>query len=83
MFRRCSNALTRNTITKIVDHVKIGKINNFRGWDKKINWNDFLKKAVQICRAAELPFYIKADLRQFADGVELSENEMNMDFLNL
>lgn len=72
-----------SAVAKIVDHVKIGKINNFRGWDKKIDWNDFLKKAVQICRAAELPFYIKADLRQFADGVELSENEKNMDFLNL
>lgn len=79
----CYAGKVLSAVAKIVDHVKIGKINNFRGWDKKIDWNDFLKKAVQICRAAELPFYIKADLRQFADGVELSENEKNMDFLNL
>jgi DNA repair photolyase len=58
-----------------VDVYKIGKINNFQGLDKTIDWNDFLSKAVKILRKAKKPFYIKIDLRQAANQVKLFGNE--------
>ena len=66
-----------------VDIYKIGKINNFRGIDKKINWTDFLEKAVTILRENKKPFYIKHDLRQSAPSIKLYGNEVNYDEFNL
>lgn len=66
-----------------VDHVKIGKINNFRGLDKNVDWSKFISDSVEICRRNNLPFYIKKDLLEFNSGTYLSENETNQDFLNL
>ena len=66
-----------------VDLFKIGKLNNFQGLDKKINWNDFLIKAVEYLRSNNKNLYIKYDLRQFANGFKLYGNEMNMDEFNL
>lgn len=62
-----------------VDIYKIGKINNYNGIDKKINWNDFLQKVVNILREEKKPFYIKYDLRQSAREVKLYGNECLMD----
>ena len=70
-------------VSDFIDHVKIGKINNYKGIDKQIDWQDFIKKAVKICRETNVPFYIKNDLAAFNNEVELSENEINQDFLNL
>lgn len=64
---------------QFVDIYKIGKINNFQGLDKKIDWNEFLSDAVAILRNNEKPFYIKYDLRQAAYKVKLFGNEVNMD----
>lgn len=69
----------------LTSHVKIGKINNYQGIDRQIDWSDFLRKAVAICRKYSLPFYIKEDLRKAAatSGVILAPEEMDQDFLNV
>lgn len=70
-------------VSKFIDHVKIGKLNNHKGLDKKINWGKFLDEAVLLCREKKVLFYIKEDLRKFSNGTYLSDNEINMDFLNI
>lgn len=66
-----------------VDVYKIGKINNFRGLDKSIDWTDFLEKSVAILREAKKPFYIKYDLRKSAQSVKLYGNEIMPDEHNV
>lgn len=70
-------------VSTFVDSVKIGKINNYQGLDKTIDWGRFIFEAVRICRDSNLPFYIKKDLQKYNRGVYLSGNETNEDFLNL
>jgi DNA repair photolyase len=75
-----------NTIYKTLDYVdiyKIGKINNFQGIDKTIDWNSFLNKSVNILRNKNKQFYIKHDLRLSANQVKLYGNEVLMDEFNL
>src|SRR4030066_687493 len=62
----------------IVDHYKIGKLNNYQGIDKKIDWNIFLKNVVEILRGIK-PFYIKQDLRESANKIQLFGNEIIKD----
>lgn len=57
------------------DEYKIGKINNYRGIDKSIDWTRFLEKVVTILRDAKKPFYVKDDLRAAAPTVKLYGNE--------
>ena len=66
-------------VIDFVDLFKVGKLNNFQGLDKKINWNDFLIKSCELLRNHNKDFYIKHDLRQFANGYKLYGNEVNMD----
>ena len=66
-----------------VDEYKIGKINNYNGIDKQIDWSGFLSKVVGILRAAGKPFYVKYDLRQAAPDVKLYGNEVLQDEFNL
>jgi DNA repair photolyase len=70
-------------ISSFVDAVKIGKINDYNGIDKRINWAEFIKNSVEICRDNKLPFYIKKDLAMFNKGVPLYPCETDKDFLNL
>lgn len=58
-----------------VDHYKIGKINNYKGIDKNIDWAAFLNSTVEILRGQK-PFYIKQDLRRAAPGIQLFGNEV-------
>jgi DNA repair photolyase len=62
----------------IVDHYKIGKLNNYGGLAKKIDWVDFLTDVTTIMRGIK-PFYIKKDLRECAPSVELLEEEIQAD----
>lgn len=62
-----------------VDLFKVGKLNNYIGLDKKIDWNKFLIESCEILRKNNKNFYIKHDLREFASGFKLYGNEMNMD----
>lgn len=66
-----------------IDVYKVGKINNYNGIDKEIDWTDFLKKTVSILRKAKKPFYIKYDLRIAAPSVKLYGNEVLADEHNV
>jgi DNA repair photolyase len=68
---------------EFVDLYKIGKINNYNGIDKTIDWKEFLSKTVNIMRSNEKPFYIKKDLREAAPSVKLYGNEVLQDEFNL
>ena len=72
-------------VSTFIDHVKIGKINNYKGIDKKIDWAKFIFNSVRILREAGMNdrFYIKKDLLIHNTGVYLSGNETNEDYLNL
>lgn len=77
-----SLALIKETLD-CVDEYKIGKLNNYKGIDKAIDWTLFLNEVVDVLRDAKKPFYIKHDLRQAAPTVKLYGNEMNYDEFNL
>lgn len=70
--------LARKTL-QYVDVYKIGKINNYRGIDKEIDWHSFLGDIVGIMRDAGKEFYIKEDLAKFAGSLILTEEEVNAD----
>jgi DNA repair photolyase len=70
-------------ISSFIDHVKIGKINHYKGIEKDIDWAKFIFEAVRICRDKNMKFYIKNDLQKFNKNVYLSGDETNEDFLNL
>jgi len=72
-------------VSKFIDHVKVGKINNYKGIDKTIDWSSFIFESVRILRDAKMNdrFYIKKDLLINNKGVYLSGNETNEDYLNL
>jgi DNA repair photolyase len=63
---------------EIIDFWKIGKLNNFQGLDKAVDWNLFLEKALNICRGRG-EIYVKKDLREAAESVKLFENETRME----
>lgn len=72
-------------VVSFIDHVKIGKLNNYKGLDKQIDWSKFIFDSVRILRESNMHdrFYIKKDLLIYNTGVYLSGNETNEDFLNL
>lgn len=59
-----------------VDVYKVGKLNNYRGLDKGIDWTDFLQKTLDVLRPAGKAIYIKHDLRQAAPSIRLFGNEV-------
>lgn len=68
---------------EFIDIYKIGKINNFQGLDKKINWTEFLKNCLDILRPAGKQLYIKHDLRIAAPSIKLYGNEVLQDEHNV
>lgn len=44
-------------VVKFIDHVKIGKINNYKGIDKGIDWNKYIENSVNILRNANMYFH--------------------------
>lgn len=58
-----------------IDVYKVGKLNNYQGLDRKIDWTDFLNKSVNFLRSANKAFYVKHDLRICAPAVKLYGNE--------
>jgi len=70
-----------NMLMKVIDyveHYKIGKLNNYKGLDKKIDWPVFLKNVIDILRGKK-PFYIKKDLQENAPQILLYGNEIQAD----
>ena len=62
-----------------VDEYRVGKLNNYDGLDLLVDWPAFLTDVVRMLRGAGKRFYIKSDLRKAAQGVELTEEETDMD----
>lgn len=62
-----------------IDVYKIGKINNYKGIDKGIDWEAFLSEALSIVRANGNRVYVKEDLRRAAPNVPLRGNEVLAD----
>ncbi|GHV12572.1 hypothetical protein FACS1894219_05750 [Clostridia bacterium] len=60
-----------------VDHYKIGKLNNYMGLDKGIDWQRFLVDALVMLRPSGKQVYIKKCLRELAPAVVLREDETN------
>lgn len=68
---------------KYIDTYKVGKINNFQGIDKTIDWTQFLNRTVKYLRENDKPFYIKYDLRMAAPSIKLYGNEVLPDEHNV
>lgn len=66
-----------------VDTYKIGKLNNYMGIDKTIDWTDFLKRSLDLLRPTGKRLYIKYDLRQAASSIKLFGNELLPDEHNV
>lgn len=62
-----------------IDHYKVGKINNYQGLDKKVDWTFFLGQTVSLLRTARKTFYIKEELRHSAPSIALTPVECDMD----
>lgn len=62
-----------------VDVYKIGKLNNYQGLDRNIDWTRFLFNVVTLLRANGKEFYIKEDLRLAASTIPLTLEEMTAD----
>ncbi len=60
-----------------VDHYKIGKLNNYKGLDKDIDWQAFLRDALSMLRPAKKQLYIKICLREKAPDIELYKDEID------
>lgn len=60
-----------------VDHYKVGKLNNYKGLDKGVDWQGFLRDALSLLRPARKQIYVKKCLREVAPGIELYEDEMD------
>lgn len=65
-----------------IDTYKVGKLNNYKGLDKAINWTKFLVNTLEILRGKK-NLYIKQDLRKAAPGVFLLEDEIVPDKYNV
>jgi DNA repair photolyase len=58
-------------------HYKIGKINNYKGIDKGVDWTSFLERALLLLRSANKQIYVKKCLAEVAPSVELREDEID------
>jgi DNA repair photolyase len=66
--------------TNCVDVYKIGKLNNYKGLDKVIDWTSFLKVVLNLLRKSSKQIYVKFDLRNAAAGICLTDIESNADY---
>jgi len=66
-----------------IDVYKVGKLNNYMGFDKGIDWTAFLQNTLDILRPAGKQIYIKHDLRLAAPSIRLYGNEVLPDEHNV
>lgn len=69
--------IEKTLIDNSVDHYKIGKLNNYKGLDKGVDWQSFLRDALAMLRPAKKQLYIKACLREKAPDIEVFEDEVD------
>lgn len=60
-----------------VDHYKIGKLNNYKGLDKGVDWQGFLRDALSMLRPAKKQLYIKKCLRELTPDIVFYDDEIN------
>ncbi|MGI6269810.1 MAG: radical SAM protein [Candidatus Howiella sp.] len=60
-----------------IDHYKIGKLNNYKGLDRGVDWPGFLQEAVNLLRPAGKQVYIKESLREVSPAVRLLAEEVD------
>jgi len=70
-------------VSGFIDHVRVGKLNDYKGLDKLIDWTKFIQDVVAIGRETGLKFYIKNDLAAFNQGTMLFPEERDSEYLNL
>lgn len=70
-------------VSPFIDHVRIGKLNDYKGIDKQVDWSKFIQNAVDVCRETGIRFYIKDDLAAFNHVTQLFPEERDSEFLNL
>ena len=63
-----------------VDHYKIGKVNNYKGMDKGVDWTRYLKEVLSLLRAAKKHIYVKSGIRAMVHGIEYQPEEIDPDF---
>jgi len=72
--------IERTLADNSVDHYKIGKVNNYKGMDKGVDWTSYLKYVLSILRAAKKQIYVKSGIRGLVSGIEFSPEEVDPDF---
>jgi len=65
-----------------IDLYKVGKLNNYKGLDKKIDWKSFLRETVRILRLNAMRFYIKEDLKIQDPDFVFYPDEIDPDYYN-
>jgi len=63
-----------------VDHYKVGKVNNYKGMDRGVDWTAYLTEVLGLLRAAGKQIYVKSGIRRMVHGIEYLEGETNPDF---
>jgi len=58
----------RAELKYFVDMYKVGKLNNYQGLDKQIDWADFGAQAISKLKKYRKDFYIKKDLFERLDS---------------
>lgn len=69
--------IEKTLVDDSVDHYKIGKLNNYKGLDKGVDWQSFLREALAMLRPAKKQLYIKECLREQSPDIELHEDEID------
>jgi DNA repair photolyase len=64
-----------------VDHYKVGKINHFKEYETRVDWEKFLIDSVTLLRRLYKPFYIKHSLQIFNRSIKFEPQEIDQDFL--
>ena len=63
-----------------VDHYKVGKVNNYKGMDKGVDWTAYLQEVLSLLRAHKKQIYVKSGIRALVKGIEYLPEETDPDF---
>lgn len=63
-----------------VDHYKIGKVNNYKGMDKGVDWTAYLKEVLELLRTHNKQIYVKSGIRALVRDIEYFPAEVDPDF---
>jgi hypothetical protein len=72
--------IERTLADNSVDHYKVGKVNNYKGMDKGVDWTTYLKTVLTLLRTAKKQIYVKSGIRALVGGIEYFPDETDPDF---